>query len=120
MHVLIKLKKQQKEKEKHEKIERDNFTLLRKLSYIMRTNRVDNCWITPQPKYKKNLNVNEVKLIKSIRFSFLNRMAMFEANPKYKEIEEDQLKSQIKIGRRGKCFACTPQKVEEIRVNVYR
>lgn len=50
-HLLIKLKKHQKEKERHAKIERDNFSLLRNLAYIMRTNRVDNSWSTPQPKF---------------------------------------------------------------------
>lgn len=52
-HVSHKLKKHQKENERIEKIEKDNLILLKRLSYIMRTNRVDNYWTTPQPKYGK-------------------------------------------------------------------
>lgn len=49
-HVELKLKQLQKEKERIRKIENDNFLLLRKLSHIMKTNRVDNNWTIPQPK----------------------------------------------------------------------
>lgn len=49
-HVEIKLKQLQKEKERCRKIENDNLLLLRKLSHIMKTSRVDNNWTIPQPK----------------------------------------------------------------------
>lgn len=49
-HVSIKSKKLQKERERLAQIERENRRLLRKLSQIMITNRVENYWKDPHPK----------------------------------------------------------------------
>lgn len=49
-HVALKLKKQQKETERQQQIEKNNFSLLKRLSSAMRTSRVDNIWTTTQPK----------------------------------------------------------------------
>lgn len=48
-HVLIKLKKIQKERERTKEIERENQRLLQKLSHIMTINRVENYWREPHP-----------------------------------------------------------------------
>lgn len=58
-HVLIKLKKIQKERERMQEIERENQRLLQKLSQIMATNRVENYWKDPHPRYPSvNLSGN--------------------------------------------------------------
>lgn len=49
-HVSLKSKKLQKERERLAQIERENRRLLRKLSQIMITNRVENYWKNPHPK----------------------------------------------------------------------
>lgn len=51
IHVSYKLKKQQKEIERCNKIEKDNLKLLQRLRSCMSTSRVDNSWATAQPKY---------------------------------------------------------------------
>lgn len=48
-HVLIKLKKIQRERERIEEIERENQRLLQKLSHIMTINRLENYWREPHP-----------------------------------------------------------------------
>lgn len=53
-HVLVKLKKIQKERERMQEIERENQRLLQKLSQIMTTNRVENFWKEPHPRLKSN------------------------------------------------------------------
>lgn len=50
-HVLIKLKKIQKERERMHEIERENQRLLQKLSQIMSVNRVENFWKQPHPNF---------------------------------------------------------------------
>lgn len=102
-HVAMKLKKQQKENERCKKIEQDNFLLLQKMNYIMKTTRVDNAWKTPQP-------------------TFLNRVAVYTtAVPKFEDLEfdigntsedEDQ-----RHGRKSKCVACTKQKTDNLKVH---
>lgn len=49
-HVLIKLKKLQKERERMQEIEKENQRLLQKLTQIMSTNRLENFWREPRPK----------------------------------------------------------------------
>lgn len=49
-HVLVKLKKIQKERERMQEIERENQRLLQKLCSIMSTNRIENYWKDPHPK----------------------------------------------------------------------
>ena len=48
-HVTHKLKKLQVEDERTERIEHDNVRLLQRMASIMRTNRLDNRWITEPP-----------------------------------------------------------------------
>lgn len=50
-HVLIKLKKIQKERERTQEIERENQRLLQKLSQIMSVNRLENYWKEPHPNF---------------------------------------------------------------------
>lgn len=50
-HVLIKLKKIQKERERMHEIERENQRLLQKLSQIMSVNRLENFWKQPHPNF---------------------------------------------------------------------
>lgn len=99
-HVVMKLKKQQNEKERCKKIEHDNFLLLQKMNYITRTSRVDNVWKTPQP-------------------NFLNRVGLYNTIvPRIEDIELDVFSEGDEITRRrkSKCFACTPQKTEHVKV----
>lgn len=49
-HVLNKMKKIQKERERIQEIDRENQRLLQKLSQIMSTNRVENYWKDPLPE----------------------------------------------------------------------
>lgn len=49
-HVALKLKKQQREAERKNKILNDNFSLLQRLSGIMKLSRLDNHWVRPLPK----------------------------------------------------------------------
>ncbi|XP_044729665.1 uncharacterized protein CFAP97D2 [Chrysoperla carnea] len=48
-HVCCKLKRKQTEKERCIQIESDNLRLLQKMQSIMKKNRLDNHWRTPQP-----------------------------------------------------------------------
>lgn len=50
-HVLIKLKKIQKERDRMHEIERENQRLLQKLSQIMSVNRIENYWTQPHPNF---------------------------------------------------------------------
>lgn len=49
-HITQKLKKLQKERERTEKIERDNIRLLQRLGAIMSKKRLDNIWTHARPK----------------------------------------------------------------------
>ncbi|EFA03364.1 hypothetical protein TcasGA2_TC013349 [Tribolium castaneum] len=98
-HVALKLKKRQKEAERCQEIEKNNFTLLKRLSYVMRTSRVDNYWATPQP-------------------NFLNRVSMYDTVPKFENlyIEESQDTPKGASTRKTKCLACTPQPPPDIKI----
>uniref|UniRef100_A0A6P7GM58 Uncharacterized protein LOC114340512 n=1 Tax=Diabrotica virgifera virgifera TaxID=50390 RepID=A0A6P7GM58_DIAVI len=97
-HVCVKLKKQQKEKERCRRIEQDNYFLMQRLNYVMRTSRVDNMWKTPQP-------------------NFLNRVAIYDNI--VPEIEDlialdfvvDDDDEDCNLGtRKSNCYACAPEK----------
>ncbi|KAF2881357.1 hypothetical protein ILUMI_24800 [Ignelater luminosus] len=63
----------------------------------MRTNRVDNYWVTPQP-------------------NFLNRVGIYPTGSKERiktERPQDLVKGTATRVRTAKCLACTPQKVLE-------
>lgn len=100
-HVVLKLKKRQKESERCKKIEQENFLLLQKINDIMRTSRVDNAWKTPQP-------------------NFLHRVTIF--NTPIQKIEDIDLvddfreDEELQHCRRSKCTACTPPKTEQSKV----
>lgn len=97
----MKLKKQQKESERCRKIEQDNFMLLQKMNYIMRTNRVDNTWKSPVP-------------------NFLNKIAIY--NTSVPEIDDTELHIDLREDkevydiRKSKCIACSPHKTENLKV----
>ncbi|KAG5889806.1 hypothetical protein JTB14_031354 [Gonioctena quinquepunctata] len=100
-HVNVKLKKQQKEKERCKKIEKDNYLLLQKLNYITRTSRVDNRWKTPQP-------------------NFLNKVPIYHTIiPKLEDLIEldfEQVDDHTPKKRKSRCVACTPQKIEKVKI----
>ncbi|XP_065095032.1 uncharacterized protein LOC135716328 [Ochlerotatus camptorhynchus] len=50
-HITQKLKKVQKERERTEKIERDNIRLLQRLGAIMSKKRLDNIWTHARPNF---------------------------------------------------------------------
>ncbi|XP_053696755.1 uncharacterized protein LOC128744037 [Sabethes cyaneus] len=50
-HITQKLKKLQKERERTEKIERDNIRLLQRLGAIMSKKRLDNIWTHARPNF---------------------------------------------------------------------
>ncbi|XP_017774885.1 PREDICTED: uncharacterized protein LOC108561456 [Nicrophorus vespilloides] len=101
-HVSTKLKKKQKEVERIAKIEVENLNLLRKMNFIMRTNRVDNYWTKPLP-------------------NFLNRVTIYETPKKFK-LEEDFADLQLKREpstdhlRKSKCSACSPKKYQKYTI----
>lgn len=49
-HVALKLKKHQRELDRKQKIQNDNFSMLQRLNAIMKVNRLDNHWAKPLPK----------------------------------------------------------------------
>lgn len=57
-HVIVKLKKIQREKERLNDIERENRRLLQRLGEIMRTRRLENFWPQPPPRYKQSLKLS--------------------------------------------------------------
>ncbi|XP_055693146.1 uncharacterized protein LOC129795701 [Lutzomyia longipalpis] len=50
-HVIVKMKKIQKERERKASIERENVRLLQKLGAIMNTSRLENFWNTSRPNF---------------------------------------------------------------------
>ncbi|XP_023945052.1 uncharacterized protein LOC112050884 [Bicyclus anynana] len=54
-HVALKLKKCQKELDRKNKIQSDNFSLLQRLGAIMKVNRLDNHWRKPLPTFHKKV-----------------------------------------------------------------
>ncbi|XP_044266112.1 uncharacterized protein LOC123012333 isoform X2 [Tribolium madens] len=96
-HVTLKLKKKQKEEERCQEIEKNNFNLLKRLSYVMRTSRVDNYWTTPQP-------------------NFLNRVSMYDTVPKFENLYTEGRQDAPKntSTRKSRCLACTPQPLPNI------
>lgn len=58
-HVLIKLKKIQKERERTQEIERENQRLLQRLSQIMSVNRLENYWKNPHPNFLNRVYIKE-------------------------------------------------------------
>lgn len=100
-HVVLKLKKRQKETERCRKIEQDNFLLLQKMNYIMRTSRVDNVWKTPQPDFLHRVTIYNTTIPK---------IEDIDLTGDYSEGEE------LHQSRRSKCTACTPPKNEQMKV----
>ncbi|XP_031763769.2 uncharacterized protein LOC113512711 [Galleria mellonella] len=56
-HVALKLKKCQRELDRKDKIQRDNFGLLQRLNNIMRAKRLDNEWSKPLPNFQHKVGV---------------------------------------------------------------
>ncbi|RZB40077.1 uncharacterized protein BDFB_008224, partial [Asbolus verrucosus] len=98
-HVALKLKKKQKETERCQEIERNNFNLLKRLSYVMRTSRVDNNWTTPQP-------------------NFLNRVSIYDVTvPEFENLYIEERRTGLEeSNRKSKCFACTPHPLPAVKI----
>lgn len=100
--MCVKLKKQQKEKDRCKRIEHDNYLLLQRLNYVMRTSRVDNTWRSPQPNF-----LNRVGIYQSYIPQIEDLIALdFTDEEKDDEVDEDQKCR----SRKSKCYACTPEK----------
>lgn len=99
--MVLKLKKRQKETERCKKIEQENFQLLQKMNYIMRTSRVDNVWKTPQPNFLQRVTIYNTHIPK---IEYIDLVGDFS--------EDDESHQ----SRRSKCIACTPTKTEQIKV----
>ncbi|XP_013186995.2 uncharacterized protein LOC106132187 [Amyelois transitella] len=56
-HVVVKLKKCQRELDRKNKIQSDNFNLLQRLRAIMKVNRLDNHWAKPLPNFQNKVGV---------------------------------------------------------------
>ncbi|KAI5636050.1 hypothetical protein NE865_11251 [Phthorimaea operculella] len=56
-HVTTKLKKCQRESDRKDKIQKDNFSLLQRLNAIMKVNRLDNHWVRPLPNFKHKVGL---------------------------------------------------------------
>ncbi|XP_049279678.1 uncharacterized protein LOC125762035 [Anopheles funestus] len=57
IHIAQKLKKQQKELERKEKIEQENIRLLQRLGAIMSKKRLDNIWTYTRPNFLRRENI---------------------------------------------------------------
>ncbi|KAM3957710.1 uncharacterized protein ACR2FA_008282 [Aphomia sociella] len=56
-HVTLKLKKCQRELDRKNKIQSDNFGLLQRLNNIMREKRLDNQWTKPLPNFQHKVGL---------------------------------------------------------------
>ncbi|KAL0849645.1 hypothetical protein ABMA28_013900 [Loxostege sticticalis] len=56
-HVALKLKKCQRELDRKNKIQSDNFSLLQRLNAIMKVNRLDNHWPKPLPNFQQKVGL---------------------------------------------------------------
>ncbi|XP_055853357.1 uncharacterized protein LOC129917066 [Episyrphus balteatus] len=97
-HVTVKPKKVQAERERLEKIERENVRLLQKLGDIMGSKRLKNFWNQSRP-------------------DFLNREKLFEVRPKTcKPTTSDNTRSpELEYARFGsykRCQSCSGRPVE--------
>ncbi|GLV38810.1 uncharacterized protein CBL_05809 [Carabus blaptoides fortunei] len=99
VHVFYKLKKQQKEYERCDKIEKDNFKLLQRMRSLMSTTRVDNTWTTAQP-------------------NFLNRVSMYGSSNSDKSMckKREVPSPEFDNTRKGRCHACTPKKTTPMKI----
>ncbi|XP_060517986.1 uncharacterized protein LOC132696892 isoform X2 [Cylas formicarius] len=100
-HVRVKLKKMQKEKERMNKIEGENFLLLKKMSYITQKHWMDN-WLPPQP-------------------NFLSKIELYNARPLLVKQTESEMESDSCVDKaprhsKFRCSACTLQKLPELKI----
>ncbi|RVE46713.1 hypothetical protein evm_008633 [Chilo suppressalis] len=56
-HVVVKLKKFQRELDRKRKIQADNYSLLQRLNAIMKVNRLDNHWQKPLPNFQQKVGL---------------------------------------------------------------
>ncbi|XP_022820729.1 uncharacterized protein LOC111352450 isoform X1 [Spodoptera litura] len=56
-HVALKLKKNQRELDRKNKIQSENFSLLQRLNDIMKVNRLDNHWRKPLPNFQQKVGL---------------------------------------------------------------
>ncbi|XP_047041717.1 uncharacterized protein LOC124645837 isoform X1 [Helicoverpa zea] len=56
-HVALKLKKNQRELDRKNKIQSENFSLLQRLNDIMKVNRLDNHWAKPLPNFQQKVGL---------------------------------------------------------------
>ncbi|CAH0389556.1 unnamed protein product [Bemisia tabaci] len=89
-HVLYKSKKLQKESERCAQITEDNFILIRHLSDIMRTHRVDNYWIQEPPTF-----LHKVGIYQQPQESVVHKSKAILFEPRLQS-------------RKEKCYACGP------------
>uniref|UniRef100_A0A182NQN1 Uncharacterized protein n=1 Tax=Anopheles dirus TaxID=7168 RepID=A0A182NQN1_9DIPT len=61
IHIAQKLKKQQKELERKEKIEQENIRLLQRLGAIMSKKRLDNIWTYTRPNFLRRESIYPVR-----------------------------------------------------------
>uniref|UniRef100_A0A182TVW3 Uncharacterized protein n=1 Tax=Anopheles melas TaxID=34690 RepID=A0A182TVW3_9DIPT len=61
IHIAQKLKKQQKELERKEKIEQENIRLLQRLGAIMSKKRLDNIWTYTRPNFLRRENIYPIR-----------------------------------------------------------
>uniref|UniRef100_A0A182QEI6 Uncharacterized protein n=1 Tax=Anopheles farauti TaxID=69004 RepID=A0A182QEI6_9DIPT len=61
VHIAQKLKKQQKELERKEKIEQENIRLLQRLGAIMSKKRLDNIWTYTRPNFLRRESIYPVR-----------------------------------------------------------
>uniref|UniRef100_A0A182PRR0 Uncharacterized protein n=1 Tax=Anopheles epiroticus TaxID=199890 RepID=A0A182PRR0_9DIPT len=61
IHIAQKLKKQQKELERKEKIEQENIRLLQRLGAIMSKKRLDNIWTYTRPNFLRRESIYPIR-----------------------------------------------------------
>ncbi|KAK9888895.1 hypothetical protein WA026_001116 [Henosepilachna vigintioctopunctata] len=108
-HVHVKLKKNLQERDRLDKIQKNNFYLLQKLRDIKKKCRVDHYWSTPLPYMVKN----KVALFETTEAHIVDFDVRDENDNEMEEIERRLEELGI---RKTKCDACNPQKSREQQV----
>ncbi|CAH2243190.1 jg3980 [Pararge aegeria aegeria] len=93
-HVALKLKKCQRELDRKNKIQSDNFSLLQRLGAIMRVNRLDNHWEKPLPNFHKKVG------------------QFYDADSMRRRLSSREPLSSPESFNGGRCYACEYRKMK--------
>ncbi|KAL1373460.1 hypothetical protein pipiens_018646 [Culex pipiens pipiens] len=104
-HITQKLKKLQKERERKEKIERDNIRLLQRLGAIMSKKRLDNIWTQARPNFLSREYIYPIRP-KTTGVTEMDRGRRRSSVRTLDEMGSDSPQSATPGGRTVRCSAC--------------